>query len=321
MSVIYKRSERDREWETTSSRAGGGSGAGYTTVRRYKVPDHSLEEDTYESEMRLVHRGRDDFDDRRSVNEYVVERDTQPVREVRHYRYAEREPSPVRSEYRIQREYEREYEREPSPARTEIRISRDYERDHEIFPREHQPYELEKYSRSTEYFRPEPQPQPQPQAPPQSIYIRNEAPQPMQMQMQPIIIREEALNLSSFANASRSPHMSWWSVLKKIDRLPGPLAKRKTTTTNAVSRKSTAPVMMTVTKIAGVTGLTTATTTSTSTRKRIHGEARPTPNVTSLQVHLLELLLARSLGIIAKGKVKLLEAVSEMPLATGPWVL
>ncbi|KAF7578843.1 repeatdomain containing protein [Pyrenophora tritici-repentis] len=150
MSVIYKRSERDREWETTSSRAGGGSGAGYTTVRRYKVPDHSLEEDTYESEMRLVHRGRDDFDERRSVKEYAVERDTQPVREVRHYRYAEREPSPVRSEYRIQREYEREYEREPSPARTEIRISRDYERDHEIFPREHQPYELEKYSRSTE---------------------------------------------------------------------------------------------------------------------------------------------------------------------------
>ncbi|KAG9389391.1 DUF3824 multi-domain protein [Pyrenophora tritici-repentis] len=144
MSVIYKRSERDREWETTSSRAGGGSGAGYTTVRRYKVPDHSLEEDTYESEMRLVHRGRDDFDERRSVKEYAVERDTQPVREVRHYRYAEREPSPVRSEYRIQREYEREYEREPSPARTEIRISRDYERDHEIFPREHQPYELEK---------------------------------------------------------------------------------------------------------------------------------------------------------------------------------
>ena len=61
MSVIYKRSEREREWDTTSAR---GSGAGYTTVRRYKVPDHSLEEDTYESEMRLVHRGRDDFEDR-----------------------------------------------------------------------------------------------------------------------------------------------------------------------------------------------------------------------------------------------------------------
>ncbi|KAL1794257.1 hypothetical protein ACET3X_007678 [Alternaria dauci] len=183
MSVIYKRSEREREWDTTSAR---GSGAGYTTVRRYKVPDHSLEEDTYESEMRLVHRSRDDFDDRRSVKDYVIERHQEPAREVRHYHYTERERevSPQRSEYRIQREYERS----PSPARTEIRISRDYERDREIFPREQQPYELEKYSRSTEYFRPEPIPQPQPQP----IYIRNEAPQPMQMQMQPIIIREEA---------------------------------------------------------------------------------------------------------------------------------
>ncbi|CAN9344718.1 unnamed protein product [Alternaria alternata] len=183
MSVIYKRSEREREWDTTSAR---GSGAGYTTVRRYKVPDHSLEEDTYESEMRLVHRGRDDFEDRRSVKDYVIERHQEPAREVRHYHYTERERevSPQRSEYRIQREYERS----PSPARTEIRISRDYERDREIFPREQQPYELEKYSRSTEYFRPEPIPQP----PPQPIYIRNEAPQPMQMQMQPIIIREEA---------------------------------------------------------------------------------------------------------------------------------
>jgi hypothetical protein len=78
MSVIYKRTERDREWETGSSR--GGSGAGYTTVRRYKVPDHSLEEDTYESEMRLVHRGRDDYEDRRSVKEYTIEREHQPAK-------------------------------------------------------------------------------------------------------------------------------------------------------------------------------------------------------------------------------------------------
>ncbi|RAR09993.1 hypothetical protein DDE83_005208 [Stemphylium lycopersici] len=183
MSVIYKTTERDRGWETSSSRTGGGGG-GYTTVRRYKVPDRSLEEDTYESEMRLVHRSRDDDFDRRSVKDYVIERSVEPAREVRHYHYADRDPSPQRSEYRIQREYERS----PSPARTEIRISRDWEREQDIFPREQQPYELEKYSRSTEYFRPEPLPQP----PPQPIYIRNEAPQPMQMQMQPIIIREEA---------------------------------------------------------------------------------------------------------------------------------
>ncbi|KAL6157040.1 hypothetical protein ACJBU6_04614 [Exserohilum turcicum] len=183
MSVIYKKTEREREWETGSARTAGG---GYSTIRRYKVPDRTLEEDAYESEMRLVHRGRNDFEERRSVKDFVVERNVEPAREVRHYHYTERSPSPQRSEYRIQREYEREYEVPASPARTEIRIARDYERDEEIFPRE-QPYELEKYSRSTEYFRPEPLPQ----APPQSIYIRNEAPQPMQMQMQPIIIREE----------------------------------------------------------------------------------------------------------------------------------
>jgi hypothetical protein len=47
--------------------------------------------------------------------------------------------------------------------------------------------ELERYSRSTEYFRPE-----DPQQQTQPTYIRSKTSQPMQMQMQPIIIREEA---------------------------------------------------------------------------------------------------------------------------------
>lgn len=191
MSVIYKRTERERDWETTSSRGGAG-GAGvpqsYTTVRRYKVPDHSLEEDTYESEMRLVHRGRDDFEERRSTKEYIVERDAPPPprSEIREFRYVDREPSPRGRdvhEYRI----ERHVERSPSPVtHREIRISRDYEREYEA-PQREQPYDLERYSRSTEYFRPE-APPPQPQLQPQPIYIRNEAP----AAPQPIIIREEA---------------------------------------------------------------------------------------------------------------------------------
>ena len=59
MAVIYKRTERERErdWETQSQ----GGPRSYTTVRRYKVPEHSLEEDTYEQEMRLVHRPREDY--------------------------------------------------------------------------------------------------------------------------------------------------------------------------------------------------------------------------------------------------------------------
>jgi hypothetical protein len=181
MSVIYKEREREREWDS-SSRSGA---QGYTTVRRYKVPDHSLEQDNYESEMRLVHRGgRSDFDDRRSTKEYV-EHD----REVREYRYQDRSPSPrgrdVR-DYRIQRTV---IERSPSPATVrEIRIARDYERE---APQREDQYSLEKYSRDIEYYREPQQPQQIQQPQPQPIYIRNEAPQPMQP-MQPIIIREEA---------------------------------------------------------------------------------------------------------------------------------
>ncbi|KAH8727869.1 hypothetical protein GQ44DRAFT_738042 [Phaeosphaeriaceae sp. PMI808] len=200
MSVIYKERERERERDS-SSRTGA---QGYTTVRRYKIPDHSLEPDTYESEMRLVHRGgRSDFDDRRSniedrrsitddrrsTNDYVhVERDD---REVREYRYHDRSPSPRGRDVREYREHriQREVDRSPSPSTVrdrEIRIAREYER--EVAPREDQ-YSLEKYSRDVEYFR-EPQ-QPQQHPHPQHIYIRNEAPAPLQP-MPPIIIREEA---------------------------------------------------------------------------------------------------------------------------------
>ncbi|KAF1357882.1 hypothetical protein EJ07DRAFT_180498 [Lizonia empirigonia] len=178
MSAIYK---RERDWETQSQ----GGPRSYTTVRRYKVPEHSLEEDTYEQEMRLVHRPREDYEERREVrNEYVVERE--PARsEVREYRYVDRSPSPPRREVREYR-IEREIDRSPSPARSsarEIRISREYERDLQEQRQDYQPYDLERYSRSTEFFRPEPPPQPAPQP----IIIRNEAP-PAQ---QPIIIREE----------------------------------------------------------------------------------------------------------------------------------
>ena len=180
MSTIY----RERDWET-----GSHGGRSYTTVKRYKIPDNALEEDRYESEMRLVHRPRhhdDEIEERREVRKYIIdERDDHRDREVREYRFVEREversPSPRREvrEYRI----EREIERSPSPPpvreyRVERQVERELDRD---------PYQLEKYSRSTEYFRPE-QPAPQP------IIIRNEAPQPIILQEsapQQVIIRRE----------------------------------------------------------------------------------------------------------------------------------
>jgi hypothetical protein len=202
MSTIY-RAERERDWERESSSHGGGRS--YTTVKRYKIPDHSLEEDVYESEMRLVHRAREPVEERREVREYVVERDDPRDHEIREYRYerdVERSPSPARREIREYR-IEREVERSTSPpARTEYRLERQYEREREL-PRESPYGELERYSRSTEYFRPE-QPAPQPvyirneirpeQSAPQPIYIRNEAPQPIIIQEsapQQIIIRHE----------------------------------------------------------------------------------------------------------------------------------
>ncbi|KAF1963601.1 hypothetical protein CC80DRAFT_498750 [Byssothecium circinans] len=183
MSTVF-RAERERDYEASSH----GGGRSYTTVKRYKIPDHSLEEDVYESEMRLVHRPREPVEERREVREYVVERDDPRDREVREYRFVEREversPSPVRREIR---EYhiEREVERSPSPPVTR-EYRQVYEREREA-PRETPYGELERYSRSTEYFRPE-QPAPQP------IIIRNEAPQPIIVQEsapQQIIVRRE----------------------------------------------------------------------------------------------------------------------------------
>ena len=77
----------------SSSRSGT---QGYTTVRRYKIPDHSLEQDTYEDEMRLVHRGgrSEIFDDRRSTKDYVVERSVVGDRDVQGKYFDSRTASP-----------------------------------------------------------------------------------------------------------------------------------------------------------------------------------------------------------------------------------
>jgi hypothetical protein len=67
---------------------------------------------------------------------------------------------------------------------------------------------------------------------------------------------------------------------------------------------------------------TTATMIFTSTKRKTRGvEARPELSVMLLRALLPELLQDRSSDIIARGRVKPLEATSGMPLATAHWVL
>ncbi|KAI9696296.1 MAG: hypothetical protein M1820_008219 [Bogoriella megaspora] len=209
MSVIIRERERererdrDRDFDTARSVYNDGPPAGtarsvynestregprtFTTVRRYKVPERSSETDRYESETRVVRR----------------ERQPSPPDDIREWRIEQREvdqvrsnPSVVRTDARLERDYriERDFpgERAPSPPaayRREIRIvrnderERERERDRDDFPRR-LPYDLERYSKSTEFYaRPEPQP----------IIIREPAPQPIiirEAAPQPIVIRE-----------------------------------------------------------------------------------------------------------------------------------
>ncbi|KAL9103304.1 MAG: hypothetical protein Q9163_001646 [Psora crenata] len=160
MSVIYRDRERDREWDTRST--GGRSTTyrdsdrereGYSIKKIYRIPNRDVEEDRLS-----IYRG----DDRRSERE----RDVQETRIVRRERSPE--PEPERREIHIVRE-ERSRERQPEPRHVEREIR--YERDLERLAPARGPYEndrgdLQRYSRSVEYF-----PRPDP---PQPIIIRQE---------------------------------------------------------------------------------------------------------------------------------------------------
>ncbi|KAK4992922.1 hypothetical protein LTR50_000828 [Elasticomyces elasticus] len=181
MSTTWRERDREREWDGEVIR---GPRKAFTTVRRYKVPDQFEEEDiVYEKDKVIVKRERDPptrrYEEperepvRRDVKYRVIEREREverspPRREIREFRY-ERAPSP------------------PSPPSSErVRESRFVrEREFEREPQRTQPYELEKYSKSTEYFsRPDP---------PQPIIIRQE-PQPIIIQeapRKPIVLQRE----------------------------------------------------------------------------------------------------------------------------------
>lgn len=160
MSIVIKERERerDRDWDRESYR--GDDRPRNVTIRRYKVPDRN-EEDRFETTSRYSRRDDGPRHDHRD--------------DVREFRF-ERETSNRRPDYDLD-EYRSERARSP-PREVEVRdiqISRDISR--EPPRRERDPYELDHYTKTTDYYAREPDPRP--------IVIRQNAPQP-------IIIREEA---------------------------------------------------------------------------------------------------------------------------------
>lgn len=181
--------DRDRDWDERSSTFRDPARGTLTTVKRYRIP--APDDDPKIDRLSLYERERDrrsDYGgrDSRSVEETrIIRRERSPspeperrverdIRIERIERERERDPEPERryeKDIRIER-FERE--REPEPRRFEREIR--YERDVETLPVRRDPYDLEKYSRSTEYFRtPDP---------PQPIIIR-QAPQQIIIQEAP----------------------------------------------------------------------------------------------------------------------------------------
>ena len=165
MSVIIRERERERDrdfderssYRVTSPRDRDQGRT--TTVKRYVIP---AEEDRRDTRRTIVYesdrdRGYDREPDRRESRGF------DETRIIRRERTPEPEPEPER---RVERDIRIErIEREREPER---RFDREYRFDREIdrlAPRR-EPYELERYSRSTEYF-----PRPDP---PQPIIIRQE---------------------------------------------------------------------------------------------------------------------------------------------------
>jgi hypothetical protein len=177
-SSYHERDDRDQDSHRRT----------YTTVRRYQIPDSNssarsiVRDDVEESKKKIVIRrerkesspDRDQENERTEVRvtERVLDRD--PRRDIS-YRIVERDydREQSRNEIRvIEREREPIYAPSPTDGGRGVREFR-FERERDWNAPDERPYELERYSRSTEYFQ-----QPQP------IIIRERA-------AAPIIIREE----------------------------------------------------------------------------------------------------------------------------------
>ncbi|KAL8772162.1 MAG: hypothetical protein Q9209_002597 [Squamulea sp. 1 TL-2023] len=173
MSVIIRERERerdrdrDRDWDTRTSHGRDSSDRAFTTVKRYRIPNRDDDDDR----LSVYNRDRDRRSDRGGNNTFeetrIVRRERTPEpeperREIRIERFErDRPPSPPRidRDIRIER-YEREREPDRRPYERDYRYERELER-----PRR-DPYDVERYSKSVEYF-----PRPDP---PQPIIIRQE---------------------------------------------------------------------------------------------------------------------------------------------------
>lgn len=188
MSIIYRERERERDrerdrnrdWDDKSSTYRDSPRESFTTVKQYRIPRDDDVTTTRTERLAVYDRERD-----RRSNASTVGRDSRAVEETRIIR-RERTPEPepereVERDIRIrrlepykdpapERRFDRdirierfEREREPEPRRVEREYR--YERDIDTLSPRRDPYELERYSKSTEYFRPEA---------PQPIIIRQE---------------------------------------------------------------------------------------------------------------------------------------------------
>ncbi|KAL9044670.1 MAG: hypothetical protein Q9214_002208, partial [Letrouitia sp. 1 TL-2023] len=172
MSVIIRERERerdrdrDRDWDTRSTyRDRESDRGGYTTVKRYRIPNRDEEDErltVYKSDRDRDYRSDRGFEETRIIRRERTPEPEPERREIRIERFErDRPPSPPRVErdIRIER-YERD--REPEPRRFE----RDYRYEREVDRPHRDPYGVERYSKSVEYF-----PRPEP---PQPIIIRQE---------------------------------------------------------------------------------------------------------------------------------------------------
>ncbi|TKA78877.1 hypothetical protein B0A55_03806 [Friedmanniomyces simplex] len=151
----------------------------YRVTERVREREQPREEVDYRFTERTREREREPLSpQRRDISYRVIERDSDHDRS-----------SAGRSEFRVV-ERERASVRAPSPPQPEPERVREFrfERERDFSPprrreQREQPYDVEKYSKSTEYF-----------SQPQPIIIREAAPQPIiirEERREPIVIREE----------------------------------------------------------------------------------------------------------------------------------
>jgi len=194
MSTIYRERERERERDfddvASVRSARSGTPRHVTTVRRYKYPSDDERDGEYRTEdTKVVIREKErEIEPRDRVEYRVIERDRERESDTISRRGTERD---VRSSYRVIERQEDSRSVSPENRDREIRIIRERERSPDAaddrlgVPRS--PYQLEKYSKSTEFFsRPDPH----------TIIIRQENPQPIiireTIQPQQVIVRERS---------------------------------------------------------------------------------------------------------------------------------